>query len=56
MGYGQYTGNMSVHWSVMHEDAKGQEVKLSAQDRAGLSSDRRATTSTWTRARAATTR
>ena len=31
MGYGQYTGNMSVHWSVMHEDAKGQEVKLSGK-------------------------
>ena len=38
MGYGQYTGNKSVHWSVMHEDDKGQEVKLSSEDRASLAS------------------
>jgi hypothetical protein len=31
MGYGEYSGNMSVHWSVTHEDAKGQEVKLVAR-------------------------
>ena len=31
MGYGEYTGNMSVHWTVMHEDARGQEVKLTAK-------------------------
>lgn len=30
MGFGEYTGNLSVHWSVMHEDEKGQEVKLAA--------------------------
>ncbi len=23
MGYGQFTGNKSVHWSVTHEDDKG---------------------------------
>ena len=31
MGFGEYTCNLSVHWSVMHEDAKGQEVKLAAK-------------------------
>lgn len=31
MGYGQYTGNMSVHWSVTHEDDRGQGVKLAAR-------------------------
>ena len=31
MGYGQYSGNMSVHWSVTHEDDKGQALKLAAQ-------------------------
>ena len=36
MGFGEYTGNLSVHWSVMHEDDKGQEVKLAA--RAGRAS------------------
>jgi hypothetical protein len=31
MGFGEYTGNLSVHWSVMHEDDKGQEVQLAAR-------------------------
>ena len=31
MGYGQYTGNMSVHWTVVHEDEKGEQVKLAAR-------------------------
>jgi hypothetical protein len=31
MGYGQYSGNMSVHWSVTHEDEKGEALKLAAQ-------------------------
>jgi hypothetical protein len=35
MGYGQYSGNASVHWSVTHEDDRGQALKLAA--RAGRS-------------------
>ena len=31
MGYGEYSGNQSVHWSVAHEDEKGQAVKLAAR-------------------------
>ena len=31
MGYGQYSGNQSVHWSVTHEDDKGKAVKLAAR-------------------------
>lgn len=28
MGYGEYSGNGSVHWSVVHEDSRGQVKKL----------------------------
>ena len=31
MGYGEYSGNQSVHWAVMHEDDKGQAVKLAGR-------------------------
>lgn len=31
MGYGEYTGNQSVHWAVMHEDDNGQAVKLAGR-------------------------
>ena len=31
MGYGEYSGNQSVHWSVTHEDDKGKAVKLAAR-------------------------
>ena len=31
MGYGEYTGNQSVHWAVMHEDDNGQAVTLAAR-------------------------
>jgi hypothetical protein len=31
MGYGQFTGNQSVHWSVTHEDDKGLTVGLTAK-------------------------
>jgi hypothetical protein len=31
MGLSEYAGNMSVHWRVVHEDDKGQPVKLSAK-------------------------
>lgn len=31
MGYGEVVGNMSVHWTVVHEDDKGAPVGLSAK-------------------------
>ena len=31
MGIGEFTGNKSVHWSVRHEDDKGQTVALTAR-------------------------
>jgi len=31
MGYGEYSGNQSVHWAVTHEDDKGKAVKLAAR-------------------------
>jgi hypothetical protein len=31
MGHGEYVGNMSVHWNIVHEDEKGEAVKLSAR-------------------------
>ena len=33
MGFGQFTGNQSVHWSVSHEDDKGTTVGLTAKAR-----------------------
>ena len=33
MGYGQFTGNESVHWSVAHEDDKGMTVGLTPRAR-----------------------
>ena len=31
MGFGQFTGNKSVHWSVTHEDNEGATVGLTAK-------------------------
>src|SRR5688572_28404459 len=31
MGYGEFTGNKSVHWSVTHEDEKGSTVGMTAK-------------------------
>jgi hypothetical protein len=31
MGFGEYLGNVSVHWVVGHEDLKGQAVPLAAK-------------------------
>jgi hypothetical protein len=34
MGFGQFTGNKSVHWSVSHEDDTGATVGLTAKMKA----------------------
>ncbi len=39
MGYGQYSGKQSVHWSVTHEDDKGQAVEAGSADGAVGASD-----------------
>jgi hypothetical protein len=31
MGYGEWVGNQSVHWTIVHEDDNGTPVKLSAK-------------------------
>ena len=32
MGYGEWVGNQSVHWTIVHEDDNGTPVKLSPKD------------------------
>ena len=44
----QYIGNTSVHWSVTHEDDKGQALKLAARTGSDRRIRPRPTTSTWT--------
>ena len=31
MGYGQWVGNESIHWEIVHEDADGAPVSLAAK-------------------------
>ena len=31
MGYGEFVGNESVHWTLAHEDGEGTEVALSSR-------------------------
>jgi hypothetical protein len=35
MGYGEWLGNESVHWTVVHEDATGAPVALAARQGQG---------------------
>ena len=35
MGYGEWVGNQSVHWTIVHEDETGKPVRLSAKDGRG---------------------
>lgn len=35
MGYGEWVGNQSVHWTIVHEDDAGTPVKLSPKDGRG---------------------
>jgi hypothetical protein len=32
MGYGEWVGNQSVHWTIVHEDEHGAPMKLSAKE------------------------
>ena len=32
MGYGEWVGNQSVHWTIVHEDDNGAPVKMSAKE------------------------
>jgi hypothetical protein len=48
MGYGEWVGNQSVHWTIVHEDETGTPVRLSPKDGRGHH-PKTGTTCTWSR-------
>ena len=39
MGYGEWVGNQSVHWTIVHEDETGKPVRLSRTRRRGAETE-----------------